>query len=136
MAALLSQRRDNNDKPRKIYDILRRTIKRAKQLSGRQLSDLFDKYRVWNYLYDCYEALHTTGTSYIIEDIDLYIDARKPVTVYVIKYGGGIGQRSNASSLRITKISTQIPHYFFTIIKQSKHHISQKSVFPYQLSLY
>ena len=37
MAALLSQRRDNNDKPRKIYDILRRTIKRAKQLSGRQL---------------------------------------------------------------------------------------------------
>lgn len=55
--------------------------KRAKQLSGRQLSDLFDKYRVWNYLYDCYEALHTTGTSYIIEDIDLYIDARKPTTV-------------------------------------------------------
>lgn len=51
--------------------------KRAKQLNGRQLSDLFDKYRVWNYLYDCYEALHTTGTSYIIEDIDLYIDARK-----------------------------------------------------------
>ena len=55
--------------------------KHAKQLNGRQLSDLFDKYRVWNYLYDCYEALHTTGTSYIIEDIDLYIDARKPVTV-------------------------------------------------------
>ena len=81
MAALLSQRRDNNDKPRKIYDILRRTIKRAKQLSGRQLSDLFDKYRVWNYLYDCYEALHTVGTSYIIEDIDLYIDARKPTMV-------------------------------------------------------
>ena len=55
--------------------------KRAKQLSGRQLSDLFDKYRVWNYLYDCYEALHTTGTSYIIEDIDLYIDVRKPTTM-------------------------------------------------------
>ena len=55
--------------------------RRAKQLSGRQLSDLFDKYRVWNYLYDCYEALHTVGTSYIIEDIDLYIDARKPTMV-------------------------------------------------------
>lgn len=25
-----------------------------------------------------YEALHTTGTNYIIEDIDLYIEARKP----------------------------------------------------------
>ncbi len=56
--------------------------KRAKQLSGRQLSDLFDKYRVWNYLYDCYEALHTTGTSYIIEDIDLYIDALRLLCPY------------------------------------------------------
>lgn len=55
--------------------------KRAKQLNGRQLSDLFDKYQIWNYLYDCYEALHTVGTSYIIEDIDLYIDVRKPATV-------------------------------------------------------
>ena len=26
----------------------------------------------------CYEELHTTGTNYIIHDIDLYIDARKP----------------------------------------------------------
>ena len=34
--------------------------------------------RVWDYLYACYEALHTTGTNYIIQDIDLYIDARKP----------------------------------------------------------
>ena len=25
-----------------------------------------------------YEALHTTGTNYIIDDIDLYIEARKP----------------------------------------------------------
>lgn len=55
--------------------------KRAKQLHGRQLSDLFDKYNIWNYLYDCYEALHTVGTSYIIEDIDLYIDVRKPTTM-------------------------------------------------------
>ena len=80
MVALYSQRRDNNDKPRKIHDLLCGQYKRAKQLSGRQLSDLFDKYQIWNYLYDCYEAPHTTGTSYIIEDIDLYIDARKPAT--------------------------------------------------------
>lgn len=71
MAALLSQRRDNNDKPRKIYDILRRTIKRAKQLSGRQLSDLFDKYRVWNY-----QAKYNTPTIY---------------------FGKGIGSTSHAS---------------------------------------
>lgn len=53
--------------------------KYAKKLTGRQLDELFSKYRVWDYLYACYEALHTTGTNYIIHDIDLYIDARKPV---------------------------------------------------------
>ena len=51
--------------------------KRAKQLTGRQLDALFGKYRVWDYLYACYEALHTTGTNYIIQDIDLYIQARE-----------------------------------------------------------
>lgn len=52
--------------------------KHAKQLNGKQLDELFKKYRVWDYLYACYEALHTTGTNYIIEDIDLYIEARQP----------------------------------------------------------
>lgn len=52
--------------------------KHAKQLNGKQLDELFQKYRVWDYLYACYEALHTTGTNYIIEDIDLYIEARQP----------------------------------------------------------
>lgn len=53
--------------------------KYAKQLTGKQLDELFSQYRVWDYLYACYEALHTTGTNYIIHDIDLYIDARKTV---------------------------------------------------------
>ena len=47
--------------------------KAAKHLTGKQLSELFGKYHVWEYLYSCFEALHTTGTNYIIEDIDLYI---------------------------------------------------------------
>ena len=49
--------------------------KAAKHLTGKQLSELFGKYHVWEYLYSCFEALHTTGTNYIIEDIDLYIGA-------------------------------------------------------------
>lgn len=48
--------------------------KYAKKLTGRQLDELFSKYRVWDYPYACYEALHTTGTNYIIHDIDLYIN--------------------------------------------------------------
>ena len=48
--------------------------KYAKKLTGRQLDEMFSKYR----LYACYDALHTTSTNYIIHDSDLYIDARKP----------------------------------------------------------
>ena len=55
--------------------------KSAKKLTGKQVSDLFSRYRVWDYIYSCFEALHTTGTNYIVEDIDLYIEARQPVTV-------------------------------------------------------
>ncbi|MDR3072680.1 MAG: DUF3791 domain-containing protein [Clostridiales Family XIII bacterium] len=30
-----------------------------------------------DYVISCYEALHTTGTDYIVEDIDLFIEARQ-----------------------------------------------------------
>ena len=50
----------------------------AKQLNGQQVAALFDKYNVWEYIYTCFEALHTTGGNYIVSDIDLYIEARKP----------------------------------------------------------
>ena len=51
--------------------------KSAKKMTGKQVMELFNKYRIPEYIVSCYEALHTTGTNYIIEDIDLYIDARK-----------------------------------------------------------
>lgn len=51
--------------------------KSAKNLTGRQVSELFTKYRAWDYIYSCFEALHTTGEKYIVEDIDLYIEARQ-----------------------------------------------------------
>lgn len=54
--------------------------KNAKGLSGEEVADLFSRYRVWDYVYSYYEALHTTGNNYIVEDIDLYIEARKPVS--------------------------------------------------------
>lgn len=59
-----------------IYCVER--YKSAKQMTGRQVSALFSQYRVWDYIYSCFEALHTTGANYIVEDIDLYIEARKP----------------------------------------------------------
>ncbi len=48
------------------------TYKNAKHLTGRQVAELFTRYRVWDYVYSCFEALHTTGANYIVEDIDLY----------------------------------------------------------------
>ena len=50
--------------------------KSAKNLTGKQVIELFRKYRVSEYVMSCFEALHTTGANYIVEDIDLYIDAR------------------------------------------------------------
>ncbi len=52
------------------------TYKDAKKLTGKQVSELFSKYDVWDYVYECFGALHTTGDMYIVNDIDLFIEAR------------------------------------------------------------
>ena len=57
------------------------TYKVAKNLTGKQVAELFTRYRVWEYVYSCFEALHTTGANYIVADIDLYIEARRPSMV-------------------------------------------------------
>lgn len=47
--------------------------KNQKRLSGKEVIELFNKYSVLEYVQSFYEALHTTGTKYIVNDIDLYI---------------------------------------------------------------
>ena len=49
----------------------------AKNLTGKQVAELFREYGIYEYIVSCYEALHTTGVNYIINDIDLYIEARQ-----------------------------------------------------------
>ena len=51
--------------------------KAAKNMSGRQVMALFTQYDVLDYIYSCFEALHTTGHQYIIHDIDTFIETRK-----------------------------------------------------------
>ena len=53
-----------------IYCVER--YKAAKHLSGQEVAALFNAYDVWEYIYDCIAALHTTGEQYIINDIDGY----------------------------------------------------------------
>lgn len=55
--------------------------KNAKGLSGKQVAELFNQYKVWEYIYSCFEALHTTGKNYIINDIDIYIESNPPMTM-------------------------------------------------------
>ncbi len=51
--------------------------KNKKHLSGKAVADLFSKYAVCEYILSYYEALHTTGTQYIVDDIDRYIGANR-----------------------------------------------------------
>jgi hypothetical protein len=51
--------------------------KTAKNLTGKQVVELFEQYGVMDYLIDCYGALHTTGAQYTIEDIDEFIAVRQ-----------------------------------------------------------
>ncbi|MGI5872770.1 MAG: DUF3791 domain-containing protein [Bacillota bacterium] len=53
--------------------------KNVKGLKGKEAIELFNRYRVLDYINASYEALHTTGKEYIIDDLDIYINARKQV---------------------------------------------------------
>ena len=50
----------------------------AEKLTGKAVIELFNRYRVIDYIRSFYEALHTTGRQYIVDDINLYIKARQP----------------------------------------------------------
>ena len=49
----------------------------AKNLKGKEVIQLFQKYNVCDYIMKCYGALHTTGTNYIINDIELFVEERQ-----------------------------------------------------------
>ena len=52
----------------------------TKDMTGKQVIELFMSYDVSNYILSCYEALHTTGENYIVEDIDRFIEAQQIVS--------------------------------------------------------
>ena len=53
--------------------------KAEKGMTGIMTQELFEKHKVFDYLDTFYDVLHTTGHRYIINDIDLYIEARTTV---------------------------------------------------------
>ena len=51
--------------------------KNQKGMTGKEVMELFNKHSVCEYIKAFYEVLHTTGTKYIVNDIDLYIKSRQ-----------------------------------------------------------
>ena len=51
--------------------------KNRKGMSGKEVIALFSEYSVLSYIKTFYEALHTTGMNYIVNDIDSYIESKQ-----------------------------------------------------------
>lgn len=47
-----------------------------RSMTGKEVNELFKKYGVFDYLYEFYDVLHTTGYQYVNNDIDIYLKAR------------------------------------------------------------
>ncbi len=47
-----------------------------RNLNGREVSNLFERYDVFGYIREFYDVLHTTGHNYINNDIDIYLSSR------------------------------------------------------------
>ena len=52
------------------------SYKAHRNLSGKEVLQLFTIYGVFDYLREFYDVLHTTGHQYINRDIDLYLESR------------------------------------------------------------
>lgn len=50
--------------------------KAEKNISGKEVYELFEKYGVLKYLQDGYDMLHTQGNSWLINDIDKFLEVR------------------------------------------------------------
>lgn len=50
--------------------------KNQKNMSGKDVLLLFNRHSVCDYIRTFYEVLHTTGSKYIVNDIDLYLKSR------------------------------------------------------------
>jgi len=49
-------------------------VKRARNMTGTQVYNLFDKYDLFNFVTEFFELLHVHGENYILEDINARIN--------------------------------------------------------------
>ena len=53
------------------------SYRNERQLSGLEALKLFKKYKVFEYLAEGYEVLHSQGRNFIIDDIEKFIELRQ-----------------------------------------------------------
>jgi len=70
---------DKNDNPKLLlfYTFCLEKYKNFSNLSAEETLLLFRKYHVFDYLREVFDILHTQGENYIVNEIDLFIQARK-----------------------------------------------------------
>lgn len=52
------------------------SYKHHRNLTGKEVATLFKSYGVFDYIYEFYDVLHSTGHNYINNDIDIYLKVR------------------------------------------------------------
>jgi len=50
--------------------------RQKEELTGKQAYELFETYKVFEYLYNGYEMLHTQGAAWLMNDIDEFLRIR------------------------------------------------------------
>lgn len=71
---------NNQTDPKLIFTIYCiEEYKQFKNLKALQVVELFEKFGVFEYINDCYGALHTYGRLYLMNDLDEYISIHSSV---------------------------------------------------------
>ena len=52
------------------------SYKQYRNMTGKDVVKIFNDYGVFDYIREFYDVLHTTGESYINNDIDIYLKSR------------------------------------------------------------
>jgi hypothetical protein len=53
------------------------SYKQKYKMTGKEVLNIFKRYRVFDYLESYYDILHSIGQKYLVNDIDKYINSRK-----------------------------------------------------------
>jgi DNA modification methylase len=70
------------DKTTKFLVYCIEIYKTKHKINGKEIIQIFDKYGVFDYIVECYGALHTTGPEYIIDDITSFIKEKSETPAY------------------------------------------------------